>query len=168
MLSLFSLLSLLAACGGAPTGDDTATTCDETNEACGPGTCDGEGANMLPGADCLACHTPGNFPDDKAARAKEEDEARFWTAAGTVFADPDGTEPLVGATVRVTDADGNVVEMTSNAAGNFYTADPLAFPIVAEVEKDGDIVEMQGEQETGACNGCHACTGAVGTKLVGP
>lgn len=163
---MLALLSLLVACGD-PTADDTATSCDESNEACAPGTCDGEGANMLPGSDCIACHSPGNFADDKAARAKEEEE-KFWTAAGTVFADADGTEPLVGAIVRVTDADGNVVEMTSNAVGNFYTADPLTFPILAEVEKDGEIVEMQGEQSTGACNSCHACTGSVGSKMTGP
>ena len=49
-------LFLMLGCATGDTGNDSSTTCDETNEACAPGTCGGEGGEMLPGADCLACH----------------------------------------------------------------------------------------------------------------
>lgn len=167
--ALLIALSALAACGD-PTKDDPSTACNEANEACESGLCDGEGGEMLPGADCLACHSAGNFTDDKAA-AKEsdaEDADQLFTAAGTVFADLDGTEPLQGAIVRITDADGATVELTSNGVGNFYTSTPLTAPLSAEVEVDGEIVEMGTTIDDGGCNSCHACEGAAGGKLTGP
>lgn len=156
MLTLF----LLLAC--APkTGDDTSTTCDESNEACGPGTCDGEGGEMLPGSDCLACHS--------SSGAKEEgEEGGTFTAAGTVYADLDGTSPLSGATVRITDAGGFIHELTTNSVGNFYTDQPLTFPIAAEVEVDGTVQPMGTSVDVGGCNSCHMCAGSAGGKLTGP
>lgn len=153
-------LLLLIAC--APkTGDDTSTACDESNEACGPGTCDGEGGEMLPGSECLACHSSGG--------AKEEgEEGGTFTAAGTAFADLDGTAPLAGATVRITDAGGVIVELMTNNVGNFYTSDALTFPIDAEVEVDGTVKPMASSVDVGGCNSCHACAGSAGGKLTGP
>lgn len=170
-LALFPLLALVAC--GDPTKDDPATACNEENEACGPDElCDGEGGEMLPGSDCLACHSAGNLPDDKAAAPKAssdgEDEEELFTAAGTVFADLDGTAPLSGAIVRITDADGAVVELTTNDVGNFYTSTPLTAPLSAEIEVDGEIVEMDTTPDEGACNSCHSCEGAAGGKLTGP
>lgn len=140
---------------GPPQASDA---CDTTNEACALGVsgCRGEGPDMLPGADCLACHTSGGgrIPP--------------WTAGGTAFRDVDGLAPLKNAIVRVTDADGKVVEMTTNAVGNFYTDRALTPPLRAEVEKDGAVRAMAGEVPTGACNACHACEGAAGGKLYGP
>ncbi len=156
---MIAALALLAACenekgeGGGGTADDTSTACNEANEDCSPGTCGGEGGQMLPGADCLACHDGTNG------------EAGKFTAAGTVFSDLDGNDVVDGATVRITDADGNVVELTSNAAGNFYTSEALTFPISAEVELDGNVLAMSSAQQSGGCNACHACAGPAGGKL---
>ena len=147
-------LLLIAACGDF--GDDPNTACNEANEGCGPGDCGGEGATMLPGADCLACH-------DTAG-----EEGGLFTAAGTVFTDADGTDGLADVIVRITDADGNVVELTSNSVGNFYTRDDLVFPIDAEVEIDGEVHAMATAVDTGACSDCHACEGAAGGKLYAP
>lgn len=158
MLTLF----LMFGCATGDTGNDTTTTCDETNEACGPGTCGGEGGEMLPGADCLACH------GGSGAGGEEDEEAPRFTAAGTAFADMDGTGPLSGATVRITDADGAVVTLTTNAAGNFYTSQSLAFPIDAEVEANGSTSTMGSSVDVGGCNSCHACAGEAGGKLTGP
>jgi hypothetical protein len=152
-------LLLLIAC--APkTGDDTSTTCDESNEACGPGTCEGEGGEMLPGSDCLSCHSSG--------AAKEVEDAPPLTAAGTAFVDLDGTAPLTGATVRITDAGGFILELTTNSVGNFYTNEPLTFPINAEVEVDGTVQAMGTSVDVGGCSSCHACAGSAGGKLTGP
>lgn len=166
-------LPLSLACGDKE-GDDTGTSdggatdggtdggveCDTTNEDCGPGSCDGEGANMLPGSDCVACHSPGNF---------EEDEGdAFWTAAGTVFVDDVGSDGKSGAIVRITDSTGSTVELATSSAGNFYTTDPLVPPLSAEVEVEGVVIEMGTEVETGACNSCHKCEGDAGAKLYAP
>jgi hypothetical protein len=144
----------------APPGGDTDTEivgCNDENEECAPGACAGSGSTMLPGSDCLACHSAASSYDIST-----------WTAAGTVFADYDGHAPLRGATVRITDADGQIVELSTNSAGNFYTSQPLSFPIQAEVEARDDIVRMARQAESGACNDCHRCQGAASGKLAWP
>lgn len=135
--------------GGGGGGDGT---CDAANERCGPGSCEGpEGGTMLPGSDCLACHAPGRMDDDEEL-----------AVGGTVYVDHLGSGPTQGAIVRVIDADGRMVEMTSNRTGNFYSARSLTPPLVAEVEVDGRVIPMVTEVSTGACNSCHACDGTTG------
>lgn len=170
MLSVF--LFLLSACGGPAatdpltgttggTGGTTTTTqnvdCDTGNEACDVGTCDGNGSEMLPGANCINCHVEGGDPGAPA-----------WTAAGTVFKDIDGSKGLKGAIVRITDSVGTVRELISNDVGNFYNTTDLIPPLTAEIEKGGQIVKMSREVQHGACNACHACDGTAGGKLYGP
>jgi hypothetical protein len=93
-----------------------------------------EGPLMAPGQDCIACHGQGG--------------AKAWTVAGTWRR---------GAHVTVTDASGKTVEMTGNKVGNFYTAEPLTFPIRVSV----DGVEMPPASLRanrilyGGCNLCH-------------
>ena len=159
---MFTLL-LMLGCATGDTGNDSSTTCDETNEACAPGTCGGEGGEMLPGSDCLACHDGSGGGGGEA----DEDAPKF-TAAGTAFADMDGTGPLSGATVRITDAGGTVVTLTTNSVGNFYTNEALTFPIDAEVEANGSTSTMASSVDVGGCNSCHACAGEAGGKLTGP
>jgi hypothetical protein len=165
------LLSLLFACTPHPADDkpadsadsatdtDTTTTgtCNDENESCEPGTCSGSGSRMLPGADCLACHSVNGA-----------DEAPRWTIAGTAFIDRFGSAALNGATVRVTGADGATIELTTNIVGNFYTSEHVEKPYTAEVEVDGDVLTMPITQEYGGCNECHACDGTAGGKLYGP
>ena len=153
------------ACGIPPSGTtppvtaDSSFVCDAKNEDCAPGTCGGEGARMLPGANCLACHDGTN---------DEEDEAPRFDAAGTAFSDLGGGDALAGALVRITDANGDVVEIQTNSAGNFYTPQSLVFPIDAEIEVDGTVRTMAASVGVGGCNACHACDGEAGGKLTGP
>lgn len=169
MLPTLALALTLAACGdkaddSGSTADGGSTSdgggsfeCNTDNEDCAPGTCSGEGADMLPGSDCVACHSPGNFEED-------EDDA-FWSVAGTVFADIDGTDGASGVTVRVTDSTGETVELQTHSSGNFYSTRPLTPPLTAEVEIDGSVHEMVSEVETGSCNSCHRCEGEASGKL---
>ncbi|MBN2799025.1 MAG: hypothetical protein JXX28_07740 [Deltaproteobacteria bacterium] len=150
---LFLMTVFLAACNGG-TVDDTTTACNEANEECTASTCGGDGSSMLPGANCLACHS-----DDVSS------EAPTFGAGGTVFADADGAAPVSGAIIRITDADGQVVELTSNAVGNFYTRTDLAMPISAEVELNGNVMAMYTTPSTAACSTCHSCGGSAGGKL---
>ena len=81
-------------------------------------------------ADCLSCHNGNDAPN--------------WTVAGTVFSDPNA--PIAGvmpdAQVIVTDANQRVLTLTTNSAGNFYTAEALAAPLSVRIERgsfpDGD------------------------------
>jgi hypothetical protein len=99
---------------------------------------------MKPGQDCTRCH--------------DGDEAPKWTAAGTVF--PEVSSPadagLEGVAVVVTDAGGRSITMTSNSAGNFYTAEPLTPPLDAHVEKDGHRIVANAAVPRGGCNDCHS------------
>lgn len=135
---------------------DTAV-CDDANEDCAVGTCGGEGSNMLPGANCLACHTSGG-----------DREAPIWYAGGTLFADLDGTEGTSGATIHITDSEGTTVDLTTSRVGNFYTSRHLVPPLSASVETSSGTVEMARTVETGACNTCHTCDGEAGGKMYSP
>ncbi len=133
--------------------------CNTDNEECVPDArgCGGEGANMLPGSDCLACHSDG---------AGGRERAPVWSAGGTLFNDIYGSRPVSGATVRVTDASGRVVTMRSSSSGNFYTATRLLAPMRAEVElADGTVFTMGREIDEANCNSCHSCDGEAGGKI---
>jgi hypothetical protein len=108
---------------------------------------------MRPGSDCVGCH-------------RDEGEGPLYLAAGTVYEaldEPDDCYGLEGATVEVTDADGTVWMLTTNAAGNFFIEPgdgPLVFPFTAKVTYDGAELPMATAQSDGNCNTCHTQMGA--------
>ncbi len=159
-LFLISCLSQLDRDSGIIGGlaDDTATACNEANEDCDDSNCGGGARTMLAGSDCLGCH----------GQEQIVSESLLFSAAGTVFIDLDGSEPASAAIIRLTDAGGQVIELTSNSVGNFYTDTALEFPIQAEVENDRETTTMTTQPETGSCNDCHACSGTAGGKLSTP
>lgn len=97
-----------------------------------------EGPMMAPFQDCLRCHS-------------SRGDARTWTVAGTW---------AKGANVTVVDASGKSVSLTGNDAGNFYTAEALAFPLTAYVND----AQMPAKLTYGGCNVCHHAE----TVTVGP
>jgi len=106
-----------------------------------------EGPLMEPSSNCMECHDGG--------------EARRWTVAGTW---PGGQ----GSRVSVQDAGGKGLTLRTNRAGNFYTAEPLAFPLRA-ISVNGQPMNpaalTPAEQATafgqGSCGltGCHGGAG---------
>jgi predicted CXXCH cytochrome family protein len=94
--------------------------------ACAPA----EGPLMAPGRDCLSCHDGG--------------AARRWTAAGTWS--------RANQHVTIRDANGKSFTIRTNRVGNFYTAEPLAFPL--QVSVDGRAMPVA--VNDGSCNRCHA------------
>jgi hypothetical protein len=103
------------------------------------------GPMMEPGRDCTECHNRG-------------DAEPGWTAAGTVFTNPGDPESagVRGVRVKLTDANGRTVTLNSNAAGNFYTRESLAYPLLAAtIEKNG-VVRTMLDVPNAACNQCHA------------
>lgn len=109
-----------------------------------------EGPMMAPFQDCLGCHGAGG-------------EARAWTVAGTW---------AKGARVTVTDANGKVVALRGNDAGNFYTAEPLVFPLTASV--DGRLMARRATPAVplplayGGCNVCHRAEAITTGPLMAP
>jgi hypothetical protein len=123
------------------------------------------GPLMSAGDDCLECHGGGgggSAGGDLQSAALfggggEEDGPR-WTFAGTVFgthAAP-ASDGLRGAKVHVTDARGRRITLETNLAGNFYTAEPLVFPLHASVEQGGQVGTMKDPIQYGGCNDCHS------------
>lgn len=115
-----------------------------------------EGPLMRPGEDCLECHGGGTVPDESPTVADREG-AKRWTVAGTVFASPDAPVDagVRGAKVHVRDANGFAFTLETNRAGNFYTAEPVAFPLRVTVEHGALSLEMEDDVTYGGCNGCH-------------
>lgn len=74
----------------------------------------GIGSHMV-GEDCGICHRPNG----KASNY-------IFTMAGTLYEDKAGRRPLAGGEVILQDKNGNVISMTSNEVGNFWTYAPLA------------------------------------------
>jgi hypothetical protein len=123
-----------------------------------------EGPLMEPGGDCIGCHSSGEGP-------------RF-TLAGTVMSANNDDTNCTGVnqvTVRVTGADGHVIEMATNQVGNFYSevrASTLVFPYTAEVTRNGVTTKMLTPRSAGetSCNSCHTPTGANGApgRIIAP
>ena len=71
---------------------------------------------MNPGQDCVSCHV-----------ASGQADSLRWTAAGTVFSAVDAgmDQGVAGVQVILRDDLGKEVRLTTNSAGNFYTAEDL-------------------------------------------
>jgi hypothetical protein len=102
------------------------------------------------GDDCLSCHRPGG----KAAKA-------LFTLGGTAYrtADEEATDGLGGVRLLLTGADGRRLELRANERGNFWSREPVAFPVAVEVWREGVDARRTvpgGPCSAGTCNGCHA------------
>lgn len=113
--------------------------------------------HMTPGRDCISCHA-GEDPDD----------APRYSVAGTVYPtlhEEDDCYGVDGAIVRITDSNGQVVELATNAAGNFYrprSAGTIAVPYTASVIYQGREMPMMGPQTDLNCATCHGVAGTQG------
>jgi len=92
------------------------------------------------GRDCLQCHS--------------------FSLAGTVYRDDGSVYP--GAVVRLTTRPGGgpdvLVNVTTDASGNFYTNTPVSWGdgLSADVQGTGALRAMEAPVTGGACNSCHA------------
>jgi len=105
------------------------------NQATPPG--DGR---HFPGKHCLQCHT-GQF-----------------SVAGTLYTNATGNTAFAGATITITDSAGETIDLVTNQNGNFYTMQPLQFPVLVMASACPSAVKMPlAVAATGAsCNTCHA------------
>jgi hypothetical protein len=106
------------------------------------------GPLMRPGEDCDFCHRPGS----------QYDTAPHWTLAGTVYprADSAANAGVAGVKVIVSQPEGDeVLTLTTNAAGNFYTDARLPSPYRVALEYQGERIEMPCPPPSGGCAKCH-------------
>lgn len=100
-----------------------------------------------PGSACMSCHAS-------------------FTVMGTVYRDAKAATNCYGVGadksvfVLLVDADGKSVGVKPNEAGNFYTQEPLRFPIMASTIYGSGQAMMQAKIEAGPlggsdCNSCH-------------
>jgi hypothetical protein len=90
------------------------------------------------GQDCLmSCHAHG------------------FTLAGTLYTNATGNSPFAGATISITDNNGQMLDIVVNSNGNFYTKQPIAFPVLVRASSCPSAVKMTLASADGHCNVCH-------------
>jgi len=93
-----------------------------------PAAAAGDG-HHFPGEDCVSCH-------------RQAGGAPPFTIGGTLYTDEEGTAPAAGATVILDDAYGNRFSLVTEENGNFYSIDPIAFPVKTYLATCPDVVPM--------------------------
>lgn len=113
----------------------------------------GGSPTMQPGSDCLACHVQGGSAGNEP-----------FTAAGTVFGSPTAAldQGVEGVEVLLSDAPGKTVTLVTNSVGNFYTQEPLVFPIRAKLRRGDSVAAMPFPIANGGCASCHTVPPAGG------
>jgi hypothetical protein len=97
-----------------------------------------------PGTDCMICHA--NMSGNLA-----------FTVSGTLYDGVDSNTPVSGATVTLVDDGEQVLDVVTAENGNFYTAEPVTFPLRVWVSRCPDVVEktVLVQDGGGGCNSCH-------------
>lgn len=167
LTSLLSSLAMLAACdvgsvadrdldladasASDVAADDPSGAADAapgTQLACDDPVADTASGEHNAGQPCLDCHSAGG----------DEDAPEF-RLGGTIYTGLAGGDPVVGATVRITDADGVEHEAVSARNGNFWIRTAIAFPVQAMTSSCPDAMAMAAPIDAagGNCNsgGCH-------------
>jgi hypothetical protein len=91
-----------------------------------------EGPMMEPGSNCLECHDGG--------------EAPRWTVAGTL-------PGMARRPLLIQDAAGRSFTRPINEVGNFWTSEPVTFPL--RVSVDGQAMPAAVNASGANCNSCH-------------
>jgi hypothetical protein len=115
----------------------------DMGRACVNGTTATDSGHHNAGFPCLDCHTLLGAP-------------RF-SVAGTLYDALAGGNPVAGATIEIIDATQNVVRLTSEQNGNFWTPVPLVFPLYVRATSCPTSTAMPTPVMAGNCNmmGCH-------------
>jgi hypothetical protein len=97
------------------------------------------------GRNCMECHSAAG-PGPR------------WYAAGTVFVDGAGSAPRPGVTITIQDATGKRIDLVTARNGNFWTPEPLEYPLFTFASSCPSLQSMGPEvpaSSLGACNSCH-------------
>lgn len=116
---------------------------------------DDEAVSHNAGKDCLisGCHSSGGW--------------KRFSIGGTIYTDAEGAATRAGAQIKVVDANGITVNLTSDQIGNFYSTQSMTAPFLITVSYRGRKVRMPGAASGGGCNagGCHV-VGSAGRVYI--
>jgi hypothetical protein len=99
------------------------------------------------GQDCMSgCHDQHGF-----------------TLSGTLYTSATNNTGFAGATISITDNNGAKLDLVVNSNGNFYTKQPIAFPVLVIASSCPSAVKMTLASADGRCNRCHSQT--AGTQM---
>jgi hypothetical protein len=104
----------------------------------------------FPGQDCQGgCHAHG------------------FTLSGSVYTSPNNNTSYSGATVTIRMANNQTLELVAATNGNFYTSQPIAYPVTVRVSSCPYGTPMVATVTSGACNaaGCHRQAGSAQIHL---
>ncbi len=169
-LSLVAPLALATAC---KVGDFSERTGNVESDAdvVVPDASEGPVVDAMPGVDCEeealpnggGQHNPGLSCIVGGCHDGNTQDVPLWTMAGTAYVDIQGTAPLVGGTIVVTDANDQELKLITARNGNFYTAQPIAYPVQVKGSLCPNTIEMVSPVEANgaSCNlgGCHDAAG---------
>ena len=142
-----AITATLTSCGGDPVHDSEVAALGGERGSPGP--------THRPGQPCLTCHG-GSGP-----------AAAQFSVAGTAYKVKGQPDPLVGATVSMTDVRGSKRALKTNSVGNFYVlldnwapANPihnvvLSFPNPGNMPDPYAISMLTLVGRDGSCAGCH-------------
>ena len=147
-LAYLLAVALLPACDPGSLYDNPVQLADGGVFVCEPETSPMGTGYHNPGMACLTsgCHANGGGP--------------AFTVAGTVFVNETTATPAPGATVVVVDGDGTRFELVTAQNGNFWTNQPMVFPILVKASQCPHDNPMISLSQTGDCNAgnCHGPT----------
>jgi len=101
------------------------------------------------GQACLTCH------------AGQAAGAPIFNAAGTLYTDGQGTAPIAGATIVITDGAGQDIRLVTANNGNFYTGKTITFPITVRASDCPADATMPTQPQVGDCNSCHGAASRI-------
>ena len=164
-------------CDSATGDDDDSVSHPPVDLTCTSGTHwtrgNHESPSMKPGSACIYCHLTGKTSEDAPDEGEREQGPRF-TFAGTVYGgshdedDCNGSDAIDTTTVVLTGADGKVLTLPINRAGNFYTRTALAMPVKAKVVSAAGTRKMKDTVEDGDCNKCHTARSFSPGRILEP
>jgi hypothetical protein len=144
--------------GGAPaSAPDLGGSPSSTHDLAGSNT---PAADMAQASsNCIAIATPLTNGHHNAGAAcagcHDGTTATLWTASGTLYDTVAGANAIAGATIVLTDANGQQVSIVTSSNGNFYTQSALALPVSARASGCPNDVAMVSKASSGDCNSCH-------------
>jgi hypothetical protein len=131
--------------------DDTVSEAPDadpgSSAACDPAVAGVGSGHHNPGLACISCHAGTAGPD--------------FTVAGTLYDSANGTAPLAGATITITDADGVDHTIVTQTNGNFYSAEPMTMPLTIHASRCPDAATMPINAGVGECNSCHGAASRI-------
>jgi hypothetical protein len=128
---------------------DMATAAGDLAPACINQTAALTDGHHNPGLNCMTCHN------------NAQPTIPQFTVAGTLYSALTGGTAVAGATVEVTDATGAVYPLLTGTNGNFYSEQPIVFPVNVRATACPADLFMPTSPTVGACNSCHDATQQV-------